>query len=127
MQDKALFEYAVIRVVPRVEREEFLNVGVIVYCAKQKFLQAMFVLDEERLLHFSNKIAVHEIREHLCAFEQICIGSAEGETGDLHAFSLAHCSAKYRGTNVTGSSGILYRPAGNSRKIISSIGIVSHS
>jgi len=42
MQEKALFEYAVIRVVPRVEREEFLNVGVVLYCTKQKFLQVVF-------------------------------------------------------------------------------------
>ena len=40
MQDRYLFEYAVIRVMPRVEREEFINVGVILFCAKQKYLKA---------------------------------------------------------------------------------------
>ena len=40
MQEQQLFEYAVIRVMPRVEREEFINVGVVVYCARKKFLQA---------------------------------------------------------------------------------------
>ena len=39
MQDKHLFEYAIIRIVPRVEREEFLNVGVIIYCADEHFLK----------------------------------------------------------------------------------------
>ncbi len=53
MQEKHLFEYAVIRVLPRVEREEFLNVGVILYCSAQRFLQTMFKLDEERLRAFS--------------------------------------------------------------------------
>ena len=52
MQQEHLFEYAVIRVVPRVEREEFLNIGVILYCAKQKFLQAKYLLDETRLQAF---------------------------------------------------------------------------
>ena len=49
MPENHLFEYAVIRVVPRVEREEFLNVGVILYCRDQDFLQAKFTLDENRL------------------------------------------------------------------------------
>ncbi|MBL7735840.1 MAG: DUF3037 domain-containing protein, partial [Chitinophagaceae bacterium] len=40
MQENHLFEYAVIRVVPRVEREEFLNVGVILHCRDQHFLQS---------------------------------------------------------------------------------------
>ena len=40
MQDKHLFEYAVIRVVPRVEREEFFNVGIILYCKTKKYLNA---------------------------------------------------------------------------------------
>ena len=44
MQEKHLFEYAVIRIVPRVEREEFLNVGVVLYCADEKFLQMKFEL-----------------------------------------------------------------------------------
>ncbi len=60
MQERTLFEYAVIRVVPRVEREEFLNVGVVLYCPKQKFLQAVFALDEQRLKALS---ADHDIQE----------------------------------------------------------------
>ena len=49
MQDNRLFEYAVIRVVPRVEREEFLNVGVILYARKEDFLQTLFHLDKTKL------------------------------------------------------------------------------
>ncbi|MBS1497523.1 MAG: DUF3037 domain-containing protein, partial [Bacteroidetes bacterium] len=49
MQEKKLFEYAVLRVVPKVEREEFLNIGVILYCAKEKFLGVQYTLDEKRL------------------------------------------------------------------------------
>ena len=46
MQDNHLFEYAVLRIVPRVEREEFVNVGVIMYCKKHLFLQTLFTLDK---------------------------------------------------------------------------------
>jgi hypothetical protein len=78
MQESQLFEYAVIRVVPRVEREEFLNVGVVLYCGRQKFLQVLFTLNEERLCSLSDKIDMEEIRQHLCAFEQICLGTPDG-------------------------------------------------
>ena len=52
MQEKHLFEYAVIRVVPRVEREEFINVGIIMYSKKPKFLQCLSHINKERLQAF---------------------------------------------------------------------------
>lgn len=78
MQENHLFEYAVIRVVPKVEREEFLNVGVVLYCAGLKFLQTKFELKEERLKAFSDTLDIEEIREYLTAFELICLGGKEG-------------------------------------------------
>lgn len=75
MQEKFLFEYAVIRVMPRVEREEFMNVGIILFCAKQKFLKSIFVLDETRMLAFSPKIDLEELKANLCAFERISIAA----------------------------------------------------
>lgn len=80
MQEKNLFEYAVIRVVPRVEREEFLNVGVIVFCSAQGFLQTRFELNEERLRAFSCPVNKEELYERLRAFERICEGRATGGT-----------------------------------------------
>jgi hypothetical protein len=74
MQQKHLFEYAVIRVVPRVEREEFLNIGVILYCTKLKFLEARYLLDEPRLAAFSPTLDITELKEHVCAMERICLG-----------------------------------------------------
>lgn len=74
MQQKHLFEYAVIRVVPRVEREEFLNIGVIIYCAKELFLQSRYLLDLSRLAAFAPDMDLKELNEHLCSFEQICKG-----------------------------------------------------
>jgi hypothetical protein len=79
MQEHHLFEYAVIRVVPRVEREEFLNVGVILYCPKQGFLQSKINIDIVRLNIFSNnRLDTIEIEEYLGALSRICIG---GKTG----------------------------------------------
>jgi hypothetical protein len=74
MQDKHLYEYAVIRVVPRVEREEFLNVGVVLYCARPKFLGVSFALDGKRLAAFTCEPDLLQLSEYLLAFERICKG-----------------------------------------------------
>jgi len=76
MQEKFLFEYAVIRVMPRVEREEFLNVGIILFCAKQKYLQSIFYLDESKINAFSKEIDINELTDNLNAFQRISKGSA---------------------------------------------------
>jgi hypothetical protein len=78
MQDKSLFEYAVIRIVPRVEREEFLNVGVVLYCADQKFLQAVFEINEARVLAFYPDTNIALLHSYLCAFKLICEGDPAG-------------------------------------------------
>ncbi len=78
MQDKHLFEYAVIRIVPRVDREEFLNIGVILYCPHPKFLELIYTLDPTRLLSFAPALDLTEIEEYLRAFGNITRGSKEG-------------------------------------------------
>ena len=75
MHGKHLFEYAVIRVVPRVEREEFMNVGVILYCAKLNFLKVIFEIDHQRLAAFCGRLDLSEVEENLRAFEHIASGS----------------------------------------------------
>ncbi len=80
MPEKHLFEYAVIRVVPRVEREEFLNVGVILYCPAASFLRTMWALPGERLGAFSAQTDLTILTERLRAFERICAGQSEGGT-----------------------------------------------
>ena len=74
MQEKDLFEYAVIRVVPKVEREEFLNAGVVVYCAKQHFLKALIHLDHSRLKCFCTEIDPNDVQANLDALQRICLG-----------------------------------------------------
>lgn len=78
MQEQHLFEYGVIRVVPRVEREEFLNVGVILYCKRPAFLQAKYTLDHDRLRAFCPGLDLDEIQAYLCAFEHISLGLPAG-------------------------------------------------
>jgi|ERR1043165_2577053 hypothetical protein len=87
MPDKHLFEYAVVRVVPRVEREEFLNVGVILYCPAEKFLKVRFDINGQRLNSFSKHIDAEEIKNLLSAFESICTGG-DG-AGPIGSYNMA--------------------------------------
>lgn len=80
MHDKATYEFAVIRVVPKVEREEFLNVGVIVFSKPKRFLGMRYRVDETRLKAFDKEVEVELIREYLNAWEQICKGGKEAGT-----------------------------------------------
>lgn len=84
MPDKHLFEYAVIRVVPRVEREEFVNIGVILYCSAERFLQTSYALNKERMLAFSKEIDLEEVEDRLKVFQKICQGGkGSGTIGEL--------------------------------------------
>lgn len=78
------FDYAIIRVVPRVEREEFINVGAVVFCRTKKYLAARIELDEKRLLAFFPGIDIETIREHLEMIPKVCEGgAAAGPIGQL--------------------------------------------
>jgi hypothetical protein len=84
MPEKHLFEYAVIRVVPHVEREEFINVGVVLYCSAQKFLQTTVALNETRLKALCGKLDIEELKEYIASFERICQGGpSSGPIGKL--------------------------------------------
>ena len=66
------FDYAVIRVVPRVEREEFVNAGIVVFCLQQRFLEARIHIDDQRLRALWPQIDLDLVRNHLEAFPRIC-------------------------------------------------------
>lgn len=78
MQENFSFEYAVIRVVPRVERDEFINVGVVLYCQKKKYLAMKYLLDPARLQAFPKVPGLDELEPYLLAFRYICEGHADG-------------------------------------------------
>lgn len=84
MQDRHLFEYAVIRVVPRVEREEFINVGIILYCAKLKYLKAVFHVEPLKLKALNCELETCVIEDNLKAIANIGAGGkAAGPIGLL--------------------------------------------
>jgi len=82
--DHFTYDYAIIRVVPRVEREEFVNVGVIVSCPAADFLEARIELDEQRLIALDPSLDLESIRAHLTTIPAICTGGEQaGPIGKL--------------------------------------------
>lgn len=78
MQDKVIYEYAVIRLVPKVEREEFLNIGVIVFSKRKKYLGMKYQIDERRINAFSSEVDTAIISAYLAAWDLVCQGGAKG-------------------------------------------------
>ncbi len=68
------FEYALLRVVPRVERGEFVNAGVVLYCQEKRFLEAAIDLDPERLRALDPHLDPETVRAHLEAAPRVCAG-----------------------------------------------------
>lgn len=78
MQEDKIYEYAVIRLVPKVEREEFFNIGLVLFSKKEKFIKVEFYLcpDKFKLMH--NKLDYDEITKNLESFKNIAEGKKEG-------------------------------------------------
>ncbi len=87
MQNKVTYEYAVIRLVPKVEREEFLNIGVILFSKRKKFLGMKYQIDDVRIHAFSSDIDTNLIRKYMEAWELICGGGQEA--GPIGALDIA--------------------------------------
>ena len=84
MQEKNLYEYAVIRVVPRVEREEFLNVGIILFCKKAKFIKMLYSVNEVKMLMLSEDFDLEQLELNLASFQKIAHGDkASGPIGEF--------------------------------------------
>lgn len=84
MPDKFRYDYAVIRVVPKVDREEFINAGVILSCPDLSFLEALIKLNEDRLLALDPNVDLDLVRNHLAAIPTICRGGdGAGTIGEL--------------------------------------------
>ncbi|MEN0049167.1 MAG: DUF3037 domain-containing protein [Bacteroidota bacterium] len=80
MQDKVTYEYAVIRLVPKVEREEFINIGVLLFSKRKKYIGIKVKIDEARIISFSREVDMKTIRDYLKAWTSICKGAPEGGT-----------------------------------------------
>lgn len=70
----ASFDYAIIRVVPRVERQEFINAGVMAFCLEKRYLASRIQLDEQRLQALWPEVDVELVRKQLDAIPRICAG-----------------------------------------------------
>jgi len=85
MPAPASYDYAVVRVVPRVDREEFINVGVIVFSKACHFLAARVEVEEQRLLALARTVDLDLARRHLDAILRICAG--EHDAGPIARLS----------------------------------------
>lgn len=88
MQDRQLYEYAVIRIVPKIEREEFINVGLVMFCKQKRWIRAEYTLKTDLLNQLSPETDAGEITSYLSAFKSIAAGSKDsGPIGQLDAAS----------------------------------------
>jgi hypothetical protein len=106
------YDYAIVRVVPRVEREEFINVGVILSCQDRDFLQARIELDEARLLALDSTLDLESIRNNLASIPLICAGGPQaGPIGRLSLRERFHWLVAPRSTIIQTSDVHLDRSA----------------
>lgn len=97
----AAYDYALIRVVPRVERGEFVNAGVVLSSKSGDFLEARIELDEVRLLALAPNLDLDAVRRHLAAFPAICAGGADaGPIGRLPKRERFHWLTAQRSTMI---------------------------
>jgi hypothetical protein len=91
VHDLRTYDYAIVRVVPRVERGEFVNAGIILSCDIERILQASIELDEAALLALDGGVDLELVRSTLAAIPAICAGGADaGAIGRLSARERFH-------------------------------------
>jgi hypothetical protein len=99
------YDYAIVRVVPRVEREEFINAGVILSCPAQDFLGARIELDERRLLALDPGADIDTVRANLASIPLVCAGgAAAGPIGKLTPRERFHWLVAPRSTIIQTSA-----------------------
>ena len=101
MRELCSFDYAIVRVVPRVERGEFVNAGVILFCPTEGFLESLIELDRERLHALAPDADVALIENHLATIPRICSGGKEaGAIGELPQRARFHWLVAPRSTVI---------------------------
>jgi hypothetical protein len=105
VHDLCTYDYAIIRVVPKVEREEFVNVGAIVSCPAKGFLEARIELDEQRLKALDATLDIESVRLHLASIAAICAGGEQaGPIGQLSQRERFHWLTAPRSTIIQTSA-----------------------
>ena len=101
MPDSFAYDYAIVRVVPRVERGEAMNAGVILSCPALDFLAAAIELDEQRLLALDDTVDLEAVRAHLAMIPRVCRGGSDaGPIGELPARARFHWLVSPRSTVI---------------------------
>jgi hypothetical protein len=101
VHDLRTYDYAIVRVVPRVERGEFVNAGIILSCDVERILQASIELDEAALLTLDADVDLELVRSTLAAIPAICAGgAAAGTIGKLSARERFHWLVSPKSTIV---------------------------
>ena len=131
MRGRSSFEYAVIRVVPHVERGEFINVGIVLYCRARSFLDAQTSLDEARLRALAPGADPAEITSYLEAMQRICQGgSGSGPIGQLTQRERFHWLVSPRSTVIQTSpahAGLCHDPAAMLQHLMATVIHISKS
>ncbi len=105
MRDCHAYDYAVIRIVPQVDREEFFNVGVILSCPARQFLGSRIELDDGCLKAFAAGVDADVVRAHLAALQAVCLGGPDaGPIGALPARQRFHWLVAPRSTIIQTSA-----------------------
>jgi molybdopterin-guanine dinucleotide biosynthesis protein len=105
MHERFVFDYAVVRIVPRVDRGELLNAGVIVFSPTAGFLDCRIELDHARLLALAPSIDIAVVESYLEAIPKICAGGGEaGSIGDLPQRARFHWLVAPRSTVIQTSA-----------------------
>jgi len=104
MQDKVTFEYAIIRLVPKVEREEFFNVGVILFSKRKKFLGIKYHINTDKLKAIAPELELDFLNNYLNAWKLICEGkSSGGKIGEFETSDRFRWLAACRSTIIQSS------------------------
>jgi len=99
--DLCAFDYAIVRVVPRVDRGEFINAGVILFCSTRGYLDARIELSRERLLALDPTIDVALVESHLAVIPKVCAGGGDaGSIGELPQRARFHWLVAPRSTMI---------------------------
>ncbi|MCW3070334.1 MAG: hypothetical protein JWO44_224 [Bacteroidetes bacterium] len=99
MQDKFLYEYSVIRILPLVEREEFINVGIIVFSKQAKFIRMEYTINESKLSVFCKQTDIQQLKLNLESFQKIARGDKDGG-----AIALMDVASRFRWLTAVRSS-----------------------
>jgi len=101
MHEKHLYEYAVIRVVPKVEREEFINIGLLLFCKRQKYLRIEYHIVPEKIQSICAEFDINQLKENVESF--VKIGQGKKDSGPIGAFEI---SERFRWLTAVKSSSI---------------------